>query len=73
LHTPCRFMLPKKLLINCVDRSKIIHVLHEDLYSTRQDHFEQVEQKVDTRTVVLMIFPAWLPLASIILFKFWSA
>jgi hypothetical protein len=34
LHTPCRFMLPKKLLINCVDGPKIIHVLHEDLYST---------------------------------------
>jgi len=34
LHTPCRLMLPKKILINCVDGSKIIHVLHEDLYST---------------------------------------
>jgi hypothetical protein len=27
-------MLPKNFLINCVDGSKIIHVLHEDLDST---------------------------------------
>jgi hypothetical protein len=41
--------------------------------SLGQDRFEQVKQRMDTRTVVLTIFPTWLPLASTILFKFWSA
>ena len=30
-HLVREFMLPKKLLINRVDGSKIIHILHEDL------------------------------------------
>jgi hypothetical protein len=34
LHTPCGLMLPEKLLIDRVDDSKVIHVLHEDLYGT---------------------------------------
>ena len=31
LYTPCGFMLTKKILIDCVDFSKVIHVFQEDL------------------------------------------
>ncbi len=30
-YTPCGFMLTKKILIDCVDFYKVIHVLQEDL------------------------------------------
>src|ERR1700755_961705 len=37
LHAPCGLMLPKKLLINHVDGSKIVHILHEDLCIIRSN------------------------------------
>src|SRR6267154_5262611 len=78
-------MLPKKLLINHVDGSKIVHILHEHLLVYNdvrskcladRNRIEQVDQRMysgTVRTVVLTIFPTWLPLASTIPFKFWSA
>jgi hypothetical protein len=83
LHTPCGLMLPQKVLINCVDGSIIVHILHEDLpaYSivrsnvsrTRTNLSKSMKGRMYIRTVVLTIFPTWLPLASTIPFKFRSA